>query len=90
MHNVDRPHSSIAPYSRPKLLDSTPTLEIYVHSTAPSSHNHSSLFLGLPNISLEVWISQTEVTVLYCISNANDDHVQTNTIDDNFLRRRDG
>ncbi len=36
-------HSSIAPYSRPKLLDSTPTLAIYVHSTAPYSHNHSPL-----------------------------------------------
>jgi hypothetical protein len=36
-------HSSVAPYSRLKLLDSTPTLEINVHSTAPSSHNHSPL-----------------------------------------------
>jgi hypothetical protein len=35
--------SSAAPYSRPKILDSTPTLEIYVHSTAASSHNHSPL-----------------------------------------------
>jgi hypothetical protein len=46
--------------------------------------------LDLPNISLEAWISQTEVTLLRCISDANDDHVQTNTIDDYFLRRRDG
>jgi hypothetical protein len=34
-------HSSIASYSRPKLLDSTPTLEIYVRSTAPSSLTHT-------------------------------------------------
>jgi hypothetical protein len=36
-------HSSIAPYSAPKLLDSTPTLELYLHSTAPSYHDHSPL-----------------------------------------------
>jgi hypothetical protein len=29
----------------------------------------------LPNISLEVWRSQTEMTLLSCISDANDDHV---------------
>jgi hypothetical protein len=46
--------------------------------------------LDLPTISLEAWISQTEVTLLRCISDANDDHVQNNTIDDYFLRRRDG
>jgi hypothetical protein len=46
--------------------------------------------LDHPNISLEAWISQTEVTFLRCISDANDDHVQTNTIDDYFLRQRDG
>jgi hypothetical protein len=44
--------------------------------------------LDLPNISLEAWISQTEVTLLRCISDANDDHVQTNNIDNYFLRRR--
>jgi hypothetical protein len=45
LHGRDRAeiHSSVAPYSRPKLLDSTPRLEIYVHSTVPSSHNHSPL-----------------------------------------------
>ena len=32
-------HSSIASYSRPKLLDSTPTLEIYVPH--PLSHTHT-------------------------------------------------
>jgi hypothetical protein len=46
--------------------------------------------LDLPNISLEAWISQSEVTLLRCISDANDDHVQTNIIDDYVLRRRDG
>jgi hypothetical protein len=36
-------HSSIAQYSVPKLLDSTPTLELYLHSIAPSFHNHAPL-----------------------------------------------
>jgi hypothetical protein len=44
--------------------------------------------LDLPNISLEAWISQTELTLLRCISDANDDHVQTNNIDNYFPRRR--
>jgi hypothetical protein len=46
--------------------------------------------LDLPNISLVVWISQTEVTILDCISDAKDGHVQATTIDDYFLRRCDG
>jgi hypothetical protein len=47
--------------------------------------------LNLPNISLDAWIAQAEPTILRCISDANDDHVQTNIIDDNFLLcRRDG
>jgi len=36
-------HSSIEPYPVPKLLDSTPTLKLYLHSTAPSYHDHSPL-----------------------------------------------
>jgi hypothetical protein len=46
--------------------------------------------LDLPTTSLEAWISQAEPTILRCISDANDDHVQTNPIDDYFPRRRDG
>jgi hypothetical protein len=48
--------------------------------------------LDLPKISLDAWVSQAGPTILRCISNANDNHVQTNTIDDYFirLRRRDG
>jgi hypothetical protein len=47
--------------------------------------------LDLFNISLDAWIAEAEPTILRCISDANDDHVQTNTIDDYFLlRRRDG
>jgi hypothetical protein len=40
--------------------------------------------------SLEAWISQAEPTILRCISGANDDYVQANTIDDYFPRHRDG
>jgi hypothetical protein len=47
--------------------------------------------LDLPNISLDAWIAQAEPTILHCISDANDDHVQTNRIDDYFVfGRRDG
>jgi hypothetical protein len=46
--------------------------------------------LDLPTISLEVWISQAEPTILGCISDANDNHVQTNPIDGYFPRRRYG
>jgi hypothetical protein len=46
--------------------------------------------LDLPITSLEAWISQAEPTILRCISDANDDHVQTNPNDDYFPRRRDG
>ncbi len=46
--------------------------------------------LDLPTQGLVAWISQAEPTILRCISDANDDHVQTNTIDDYFPRHRDG
>jgi ABC-type protease/lipase transport system fused ATPase/permease subunit len=46
--------------------------------------------LDLPNTSLEAWISQAEPTILRCISDANDEHVQANPIDDYFPRLRDG
>jgi hypothetical protein len=46
--------------------------------------------LDLSTNSLETWISQAEPTILRCISDANDDHVQSNTIDDYFPRHRDG
>jgi hypothetical protein len=46
--------------------------------------------LDLPTNSLEAWISQAEPTILRCISDANDVHVQTNPIDDYFPRLRDG
>jgi hypothetical protein len=47
--------------------------------------------LQLPNISLDAWTAQAEPTILRCISDVNDDHVQTNTFDDYFLLpRRDG
>jgi hypothetical protein len=56
---------------------------------APSYPDHSPLSLDLPT-SLEAWISQAEPTILRCISDANDDHIQTNPIDDYFPRLRDG
>jgi hypothetical protein len=46
--------------------------------------------LDLPTTGLEAWISQAEPTILHCISDANDNHAQTNTIDDDFPRQRDG
>jgi hypothetical protein len=47
--------------------------------------------LDLPNFALDAWIAQAATTVLICISDANDDHTQTNRVDDYFLRRtRDG
>jgi hypothetical protein len=46
--------------------------------------------LDLPTTSLEAWISQAEPTILRCISDANDTHEQTNTIDDYFPRLYDG
>jgi hypothetical protein len=46
--------------------------------------------LRLSTTGLEAWISQAEPTILRCISDANDDHVQANTIDDYFPRHRDG
>ena len=46
--------------------------------------------LDLPTTSLEAWISQAVPTILRCISDANDAHVQTNPIDDYFPRLRDG
>jgi hypothetical protein len=44
----------------------------------------------LPTTGLEAWISQAEPTILRCISDANDSHVQTHTIDDYFPRLYDG
>jgi hypothetical protein len=41
-------HSSVAPYSRKKLLDYTPTLELYLHSTALSYQDHSLLSSTFP------------------------------------------
>jgi hypothetical protein len=47
--------------------------------------------LELPNYALDAWIAQAEKTILVRISDANDDHAQTNRVDDYFLRRtRDG
>jgi hypothetical protein len=46
--------------------------------------------LDLPTISLQAWISQSEPTILRCIFDANDNHVQTSIIDDYFPRRHDG
>jgi hypothetical protein len=46
--------------------------------------------LDLSTTGLEAWISQAEPTIHRCISDANDDHVQANTIDDYFPRHRDG
>jgi hypothetical protein len=46
--------------------------------------------LDLSTTGLEAFISQAEPTILRCISDANDDHVQANTIDDYFPRHRDG
>jgi hypothetical protein len=44
--------------------------------------------LDLPISSLEAWVYQVEPTIRRCISDANAAHVQTNTIDTHFLRRR--
>jgi hypothetical protein len=41
--NVPNTHSSTEHCYVPKLLDSTPTLKVYWHSTVPSSHDHSPL-----------------------------------------------
>jgi hypothetical protein len=46
--------------------------------------------LDLPTQSLEVCILQAEPTLLCCISDANGNHVQTNTIDGYFPRLRNG
>jgi hypothetical protein len=40
--------------------------------------------LDLSTTGLEAWISQAEPSILRCISDANDNHVQANTIDDFF------
>jgi hypothetical protein len=46
--------------------------------------------LDHPTTSLEAWISQAKPTILRYVSDANDDHVQTNLIDDCFPRWRGG
>jgi hypothetical protein len=46
--------------------------------------------LDLSTTDLEAWISQAESTIPRCISDANDNHVEANTIDDYFPRHRDG
>ena len=46
--------------------------------------------LDLPNTGLEAWVSQAEPTILRCISDADENHVQNNTIDDYIPRHRDG
>jgi hypothetical protein len=93
-------HSSLAHYSVPKLLDFMPKLLDIMpklldfmpkvgpswHSTAPFPHHYPRPYTA----GLETWISQAESTLLHCISDANDNHVQANTIDDYFPRHRDG
>jgi hypothetical protein len=92
MTNIRRLHSCSTYFSTslsfPNFLDSTPTLSLYLHSLLPQP---LTTILDLPNIILDAWISHAEPPILCCISDANDDHaVQTDTIDDYFLRRRDG
>jgi hypothetical protein len=79
-------HSSTA-HDSEKATDSTPKLGLSWHSTAPS---YPTRHYPRPTTnSLEAWIS-AEPTILRCISDANDDHIQTNPIDDYFPRLRDG
>jgi hypothetical protein len=106
VHNVDRPHGSHDRHvNAATLSDWTSKLTtlffdqvedqwklrnegLHGRDRAENSLFHRAILQA--NISLEAWISQTEVTLIRCISDANDDHVQTNTIDDSFLRRRHG
>jgi hypothetical protein len=46
--------------------------------------------LDLSTTGLEARISQAEPTILRCVSDADDNHVQATTIDEHFRRHRDG
>jgi hypothetical protein len=92
LHGRDRAENSLF---RRALLQEKAT-RLYAHAGTllaldrPILSRPLATILDLPNQSLEVWISQAEPTILRCISDANDDHVQPNSIDDYFRRRRDG
>jgi hypothetical protein len=76
----------------PKLLDSTTTYAKTLNALDRAILSRPlTTILDLPNFALDAWIAQAETTILICISDANDDHAQTNRVDDYFLRRtRDG
>jgi hypothetical protein len=82
-------HSSIAHDSVSKLPDSTIQAGTLLALDRPILSLPLTTILGLPATGLEARISEAELSILRCISDANDNHVQSNTIR-LLSRRRDG
>jgi hypothetical protein len=72
-----------------RLTDSTPTPDSSC-TRPPHRVTTTHSYLKPSQDSLEAWISQADPSILRCISDANSNHVQGNTIDNYSPHKRDG